>query len=655
MPRQTSKNKAADQSSRKRAKGKAVSSSSSPASTPTQRFRGRGQLKMLPEMPLDILFEIFSRLDPPDVLRLSRTTKDLRHVLMSRSAISIWKSAFLNDPDLPPVPDGLNEAQYANLAFSPHCHFCFTSGDHSILWSMRVRVCKNCVVNRFDENYKVLKKLPPGNPLSQNLQLLCYATVMLPSGIRRVVYAYEEAEAVNNNLVNLKKGDSRKLDAYIDERKKLVVEIQAHASKAEMSGALRLARRQRMLQEALDRRREVICNRLSDLGYEEEVSYLKDYRLDVISEHPLIKSHNLLTDRVWENMKPQLEELLQGVREKLQRRKRKSLLKQRQRLLLSVLRGYIHGRPIDEVNPRAVEVCVLPDIQAMVQNPSSDAYTTEDSFQNVLDDLPLFCARWRESKTQELMALLPDQNDRDFLFRATTYFRCDGCSEPIAYPRILAHACLYKLHHGHRNRDDDLALLCQNMDSKPWNCDGKRVSTYPAAEASAKAVIRACQLNTDMTTAQDLNDVNPWLECLQCRHVTGRTIFRWQKAILHDMYHAVSAETVTWRLLDEDDSDAAEALQQKTFETHYNSPADYTCTRCRQDFPFLQIRGHIRTSHNIDDPELEEDYVLQVDASMDQPPFPLILPHSAPKAPEVIEIEDDEQVLNDYIMIDDDE
>ncbi|KAJ7087747.1 hypothetical protein C8R44DRAFT_893003 [Mycena epipterygia] len=641
-------------SPRKRAKSNVASTSTAVATvTPTRRPRGRGQLKMLPEMPLDILFEIFSCLEPPDVLRLSRTTKDLRHLLMSRSAISIWKSAFLNDPDLPGVPEGLNEPQYANLAFSPHCHFCFISGEHNILWAFRVRVCKKCLEGRFDECHKVVKKL---SGLSRDSHLLRRATAVLPIGARSV-YSHEEAAEINKQLLKLKKGDASKLEEYTNERKKLVEEIQLHASRAEMAGPLRLARMQRMLQEARDRRKEAICRRLSDLGYADEVQYIKDTRPDILSEHSLIKSTNALTDRIWDGMKPQLIELMQGVREKMKRKQRKSLLKKRQRLLLSVLKEYNHERPIDEINPRAVDVCVMPHIKAMIEDASLDAYTTEDSFQAVVEDFPRLFEEWRESKTRDLLTLLPGpSNDRDFLLRATTYFRCSECSEPIAYPRILAHACLSHLPHGHRNReDDDLTLLCINFDSEPWNYDGKRVGYYPSAERSAISVVHGCGLDTNLTTAQDMDDVSPWLECLRCTHkIKGRAIFRWRKAILHDMYHAASGDTFTWRLLDENESDAAEALQQTIYAQGGSGDApDYACTRCRQQFSYWEMRAHLRISHGIQDPDDEEDYVLQVDASMDQPPFPLMLPHAAKQVTEVPDDDGDElEYMGSYIVVD---
>jgi hypothetical protein len=319
-------------------------------------------------------------------------------------------------------------------------------------------------------------------------------------------------------------------------------------------------------------------------------------------------------------MKPQLLELMQDTREKLQRRQRKSLLKKRQRLLLSALKEYNVERPIDEVNPRAADVCAMPHLKAMIEDPSLDAHVTEDSFKDIVEGFPRHFEQWREAKTLDLMALLPTPNDREALLRATTYFGCSECSEPLSYPRVLAHECLTRLRHGYRNREDELALLFMNLDSEPWNYGGNRVSYYPAAECSATSVVRSCGLDVDLTTAQDMDDVNPWLECLRCSHkVKGRAVFRWRKAvrsssvslkvsppltvlqILHDMYHVSAAESASWRLLDGDDSDAAETLQKKMRQTDYSASPDYECVRCRERHSFLQMQGHLRVRLVISD------------------------------------------------------
>ncbi|KAF8844141.1 hypothetical protein BDN67DRAFT_871570, partial [Paxillus ammoniavirescens] len=84
--------------------------------------RVAGRLAGLMEMPMDILFEIFGHLMPLDVLRLARTTKQFRRVLMHRSSLSIWIAARKNVPDLPDCPPHMSEPQFANLVFDTHCH-----------------------------------------------------------------------------------------------------------------------------------------------------------------------------------------------------------------------------------------------------------------------------------------------------------------------------------------------------------------------------------------------------------------------------------------------------------------------------------------------------------------------------------------------------
>jgi hypothetical protein len=49
-------------------------------------------------------------------------------MLMSRSSISVWKSARANFvPAMPECPDDLSEPQYAELAFGKGCHVCINS------------------------------------------------------------------------------------------------------------------------------------------------------------------------------------------------------------------------------------------------------------------------------------------------------------------------------------------------------------------------------------------------------------------------------------------------------------------------------------------------------------------------------------------------
>ncbi len=67
-------NTIADQSNRSRVKGK------------------EENLKFMKDIPFDVLLEIFSLLQPDDLLHLSRVSTSLRDLLTSKSLICLWKS-----------------------------------------------------------------------------------------------------------------------------------------------------------------------------------------------------------------------------------------------------------------------------------------------------------------------------------------------------------------------------------------------------------------------------------------------------------------------------------------------------------------------------------------------------------------------------------
>ncbi|KAI0783638.1 hypothetical protein C8Q75DRAFT_429125 [Abortiporus biennis] len=108
-------------------------------------IRRRVKCTSITDMPLEILFEIFLQIYPQDLLSLSRTTKDFRALLVSKSAIRFWKaSSKLNAKNIPPCYPDMNELAFANLLYSPHCHSCLRPNVQTVLWEVRARYCNNC-------------------------------------------------------------------------------------------------------------------------------------------------------------------------------------------------------------------------------------------------------------------------------------------------------------------------------------------------------------------------------------------------------------------------------------------------------------------------------------------------------------------------------
>jgi hypothetical protein len=65
--------------------------------------------------------QIFRNLPPYELLRLARTTKSLRAVLLNRNARSVWIDALEAVPGLPACPVDMSEPAYTRLVFDTHC------------------------------------------------------------------------------------------------------------------------------------------------------------------------------------------------------------------------------------------------------------------------------------------------------------------------------------------------------------------------------------------------------------------------------------------------------------------------------------------------------------------------------------------------------
>ena len=103
--------------------------------------------KCIPDVPLDVFIEvrtldtylfhsgcevlpygsqIASHLVPADLLTLSRISKRVRQVLLSRSSRLVWAAARLNNvPKTPDPPSFVSEPLFACLMFGTECMVCY--------------------------------------------------------------------------------------------------------------------------------------------------------------------------------------------------------------------------------------------------------------------------------------------------------------------------------------------------------------------------------------------------------------------------------------------------------------------------------------------------------------------------------------------------
>ncbi|KAG8735904.1 hypothetical protein FRC12_017851 [Ceratobasidium sp. 428] len=151
-------------------------------------------------LPVEIITEIATHLTPPDLIILSRLTKNFRALLMRRSAAPIWVSAIRNVPGLPDCPDDLCEAQYAALVYSKHCSTCGANVTKPMDPYLNVRLCNPCrveqVVSIKEASNRLVKVLVPQTPKSDDDP----SPVCLRSDLEELTSYVLRLEDPNNHL-----------------------------------------------------------------------------------------------------------------------------------------------------------------------------------------------------------------------------------------------------------------------------------------------------------------------------------------------------------------------------------------------------------------------------------------------------------------------
>ncbi|RXW18582.1 hypothetical protein EST38_g7278 [Candolleomyces aberdarensis] len=454
-----------------------------------RRPRRSGKLATFVNMPLDVLHEIFGHLHPYDLLRLTRTTKDFRRILLHRSSLSTWKATFEDVPNLPECPPEMSEPAWANLAFSPHCHFCLASGIRNVEWKFRVRHSANCEA-----------------------------------------WAHNQADDRNDELNKLRK-----------------------------------------------ERREAIVKKLDELGYRQDIQFLKLGELD---RESFVSKPQRLTERVWKNIKPLAITFMDSVRQRRLEAEHTNLVRSRKRHAAEFLKIYKNARlPCIDIFPEPPDFCSFEPVQRILKRPA-DVTVNVSSFDCLTPVLPDLLKRWREYVQDGIQKVLlndmtgsihvaPDLQKfqppvpgvlRQQTTLATTVFVCAACNgashfgplnglamfgmdlydeedeymdfddgfrdiKPLFHPEVMAHPCntrfalrnefLYHQLMAFSPRDPSEYLEDCLKARQRFNIN--RLKMDHQAGKAAACVVKMAGLDPNTATTADMDVLDPRFKCNDCR------------------------------------------------------------------------------------------------------------------------------------------
>ncbi|KAJ3963899.1 hypothetical protein EV361DRAFT_874456, partial [Lentinula raphanica] len=239
-----------DSPSRKRSR---VAQTSSPRSAqldrvPREFVKVRGKFAslqgMMTSLPLEIILLIFIRLDPRDLLSLSRTSKNLREILMDKSSETIWRTVWTNyEGSLPPLPVDLNEPQFARLIFDAYCH---TASSQLTTYS----------------------KLQMRPELFVISDVFPTETITVGDHVR-TVYDHRVVSEMSKQYLALSSEEDRQ--AWVVQKKQDIQAIEQHARHCEAWHTAKLEQHARELQDIRDERLQAILTRLEATGLSGEV------------------------------------------------------------------------------------------------------------------------------------------------------------------------------------------------------------------------------------------------------------------------------------------------------------------------------------------------------------------------------------------------
>ncbi|KAK0433553.1 hypothetical protein EV421DRAFT_2088640 [Armillaria borealis] len=542
-----------------------------------KRRRLRGLLQKVAETPLDILFEAhFSKLDPLDFLRLSRTTKDLRALLLQRSSTFVWKRARQNVEGLPPLPEDLSEPKFAHLAFDKHCDICLRSTPH-VQWEARTKYCRKCLTDSRLYTYATPE------PFASFVPFCDFSS----SSGRRIRYYYVPAITVLREESKSLSDEMR--DAWVSRKRDAYATLQIHARLCDDWSDSRVEDRSNELDKLRCQRLEQVIDRLTILGWGDELQ--NQNLINALRYHKLVRQSRLLTERAWSTMSDTLISMVK--RRRVDRLT--CAVEMRMNKFDVVYSAATRDIPLFPIFPKAVDAALLRPFSTMLFATPLDQDVTE-SLTAAWAQLPEVADKWRKTQDSSLKALMLKEGLEPDLNLATSFFKCNFCDRLCQYPYVLAHRC--SLSYPWETFDPDnwknyaLTHLSRRGDAAIWSASQYMVDGE--ALRRVQHIIQACGLNPETATHEDTDSLDCRVVCTHCNTSVGTLVMRWQIAACHTDHPTVNPQA--WELLDDGELECVKILEKSDKETGYNCnnfSEIYICNHCKN----LRRRGHELEKH----------------------------------------------------------
>ncbi|KDQ15360.1 hypothetical protein BOTBODRAFT_173854 [Botryobasidium botryosum FD-172 SS1] len=615
------------------------------AKAPQRIVRKRtAKLSQLPSMPLDVLYEVFGHVGPADLLSLSRASKALRHILMSRKSIGLWKGAVKN-AGAPECPADLSEPAWAHLIFGgSRCQSCGTKGVIKVDFYLKRRLCAWCKKRELINSVKFEKQCPDFDPTI--MELVPY-TITITGGwahdyisesksfLRDDIYEMSQMLGAYQSDVHMHKpGAEKALEDFKAARMERVAAIATSARELENWFDRADYERLNAARQAKQERKDAIIARFVELGYHHDDAKHAVDREEGRSDRPL-------TEKIWTRIRQQLEPVVEEFKAYRQVRERGHLIRARQASLRALYKDFKKTLlPSQWANlPSDTDFLQFAECHDLVNLETNDPLSESD-LAGFMGKLPALTSSWIARRKNEISRNIPGSAsntgsagpssaidvdgavDLDLLEAATSVFVCgtEGC---------IVRALIFS-HHGKEplvGLNHALSHVCDRSRFNTFYYSGgqsqlmdlsytSQVTFSDRGSAAMKSLLGTLGLDAKRATRADLDREDPRLVCMVCKPKpmsggSGRPAWSWIECVSHFITEK-SHELPRWQLLTPEQTQHAK--QQEGLDQLLGSREIWTCNHCSTYFENLktklQVTDHVKQVHGIVSPSEGTDLFI---------------------------------------------
>ncbi|OCH91548.1 hypothetical protein OBBRIDRAFT_792139 [Obba rivulosa] len=597
-------------------------------------------------VPADVMLEICSYLQLRDVFHLSRINKTFRRLLTSHHAAFVWRSAVANEKDLPMCPKHLNELQYANLLYSPHCHNCLRPNVNDINWVFRVRYCDNCY-KRETKHYRTVDTIPGierefGTWEGDNWSLLPAIEELRPwlrwtRHVNGVRVRNSDYEALLQSWWVIKGCPEEEAELFGRERFEYTGGIHNHARLMKEWEKREAERREadsrkRDEQSKADmkvhdfirevRLKQIIIN-LRRLGYDRQLASIEPSSYASLAASPVVQTLRTLRREEWEKIqKPVINVLVEA--------HRKEVLRPRYCALDTFLASCFaeeRKTPASELRPKAIDLAMMPEFRALIDAPD-DVQITTQSFEPLREQMDTFVERWHADIKHRLVEWMlmgrpenrPFPADVDPVALASAVFPCGRCPDEDIdhrvhrYPGIIAHPC-FRI----RTAPADTAYERNIGDIAGINPLQLKPNGLHVDHQKIHEILESCGKDPDRVTIQEMDDldVHVFQWCRGQLVKKNSRIVHWRLAIemwfrnvdpydpSPPIYHCMLASKA-------DKSRRLKTQLPKYHDSKAASLSHWCCALCDnasgRNKDLFDVHFHVRNMHAVESPVKRYDF-----------------------------------------------